>query len=189
MTESKKEEKNRLEFRLAGAKKFYAPDRDMLTVTPAIIKAALRLTLNYVDRAVLTDDKVDELVDAAAGVHLEALGPDKAEKVLSIFHERMAKLDPAIQIQFFRGIVDSFVLGYVNSLRDAAEKPVLTEQQLMASMESLSVMSALDPKDVEAARIKATMLGVLSPSFCEVTGLYEMIQAEKEEEEEKEEKE
>lgn len=174
----KKEEKKRLEFRPAGARKFYAPDRDLLGLMPAILKAAIRLADIYVDPKILTDEAVKDLVDVAGSVYTDSLELIPAEKVLENFHTGLGKLDPVVQAQFMRSVVDGLMLGYVNSIRDAAEKPILTEQQLASSMISLSLLSFMNPDEQERLKAAAAVSGALTSSFGEATGLFELIKAE-----------
>jgi len=98
--------------------------------------------------------------------------------VLENFHTGLGKLDPVVQAQFMRSVVDGLMLGYVNSIRDAAEKPILTEQQLASSMISLSLLSFMNPDEQERLKAAAAVSGALTSSFGEATGLFELIKAE-----------
>ena len=113
------------------------------------------------DPKILTDEAVKDLVDVAGSVYTDSLELIPAEKVLENFHTGLGKLDPVVQAQFMRSVVDGLMLGYVNSIRDAAEKPILTEQQLASSMISLSLLSFMNPDEQERLKAAAAMSGAL----------------------------
>lgn len=173
MDDNKNKPAGRLEFRRDGERKFYAPDRDLLHLFHPIAKAALKVTVDTSSQGELPDARIDELVGAVAMLGRDALGIHcRPEEILRRFHARIKMLDVAVQARLFKALGDGLILAYVNAVRDAAIKPVLTEREIMASLVATSVMSLLDEQQAEQVRRKAMVSGELAQAFGEATGMY-----------------
>lgn len=163
------------EFRKTDSNKFYAPNRDLLHTAGPLLKASLGMTLDAFDEEEVSSEEFDRLVAAAALVKRRAMLKDAPEDIVADLFKAMEGEKPEVAGLFVCNFFRCFVLKYIEALRDCVEAPELTEDEIISSMRSLGVVSAL-PEDMQKkAKASLRAMGLLKATYAASTGMYQLI--------------
>ena len=142
MSESDKQQKGHIEFRKAGERRFYAPDRDLLHIYPIAVKSAFKNTSDVCDNQVFNTQFMP-LVKAIAGIHNKAVTTeDSAVDIIKTTLDD-CKINKECYAIFTEQFLKAIAALYIHALRDAADKPLLTEAELERALRSIGILAML----------------------------------------------
>lgn len=163
MTKSKD---GHIEFRKNGEQKFYAPDRDLLYLAPLVIKSALAITCQICSEDVF-ENQLRPMIKDIARIYNDAVQTDKSgsaimNDVITSIHEK-----PDSYKLFLEEFFTSFGLAYINAIRDAADKPVLTDSEFERALKAASILSKLPEEIRDKVEPYVKIAAGDGSSFCD----------------------
>lgn len=167
-----------VEYRKVGDQNFFTPARDYLYIYHRIIKAAAKIVSNTLPADIMPDEDVPRLGNFLSDIYMMSLENYKPLDILDKFNEGLATFPKEVQASFIKAFADAAILEFIEAVRFSVDKPELSAESIIASIESLDIMGMMDKEDREKIYKTALQTNLLSETFGKSTGMYRKIEKE-----------
>lgn len=158
------------EIRRSDDSRFYAPHRDLIHAAIPILKAAAKTAVNLFEEEEVSNEETDRLVSALAEIQSAALSAKAPEDIVAEFFAHVDTLSPKLGSAFMENLCRSFLASWIGALRDCVKAPVLSEEEISGSLESICALSALPEKQRPMALMGLLSAGFLNRTYARIPG-------------------